>query len=74
MNLTPFQGFLAALADSDVSAPFYFVALYQLVVLALAFVPRIRATPAYALAAGISHALLAMCLAAGFYYATRPVA
>lgn len=74
MNLTPFQGFLAALADSDVSAAFYIAALYQLVILALGFSPRIRATRAYAAGAGVSHMLLALFLVAGFYFATRPVA
>lgn len=74
MNLTPFQGFLAALADSDFSAIFYIAALYQLVVLALGCVARFRATSAYAVAAGMSHLLLALFIAAGFYFATRPVA
>lgn len=74
MNLSPFQGFLAALADSEFSALFYIAALYQLVVLALGFVARVRATAAYSLAAAVSHMLLTAFLVAGFYFATRPVA
>lgn len=74
MNLTPFQGFLAALADSEFSALFYIAALYQLVVLGLGLVPRIRDTAAYSAAAGVSHLLLTLFLVAGFYFATRPVA
>ena len=74
MNLTPLQGFLAALADSGVSAPFYAAAAYQLAILALGCSARVRATRGYAFAAGVSHVLLAGFLATGFYYATRPVA
>lgn len=74
MNLTPFQGFLAALADSEFSALFYVAALYQVVVFGLGFVPRIKRTRAYAAAAGVSHLLLTLFLVAGFYFATRPVA
>lgn len=74
MNLTAFQGFLAALADSEFSALFYIAALYQLGILALGFVPRVRASGAYTAAAAVSHLLLTAFLAVGFYFATRPVA
>jgi hypothetical protein len=74
MNLTPFQGFLAALADSEFSALFYTAAVFQLVVLALGFVPRVRTSKAYATATALSHVLLTAFLVAGFYFATRPVA
>jgi hypothetical protein len=74
MNLTSFQGFLAALADSSFSATFYLAAGYQLVVLGLGYFRGVRLTSWYALAAGVSHLLLCMFLLVGFYYATRPVA
>jgi len=74
MNLTPFEGFLAALADSEFSALFYIAAVFQLGVLALGFVPRVRASKAYAAAEALSHVLLTAFLAAGFYFATRSVA
>jgi hypothetical protein len=74
MNLTPFQGFLAALADSSFSAAFYLAAGYQLVVLGLGCFRGVRLTKWYALAAGVSHLVLSMFLLVGFYYATRPIA
>ena len=74
MNLTPFQGFLAALADSSFSATFYIAAVYQLGVLGLGCFPSLRRARWYAVAAAVSHLLLSVFLLAGFYYATRPVA
>jgi hypothetical protein len=74
MNLTPFQGFLAALADSGFSAAFYLAAGYQLVVLGLGCFAGVRRTRWYALTAGLSHLLLPAFLLVGLYYATRPVA
>jgi hypothetical protein len=74
MNLTPFQGFLAALADSSFSAAFYLAAGYQLAVMGLGYFPRVRQARWYVLAASVSHLLLTAFLLAGFYYATRPVA
>lgn len=74
MNLTHFQGFLAALADSSVSAVFYLAAGYQLIVLGLGFFRGARQARWYSLAAGVSHLVLPMFLLVGFYYAIRPVA
>ncbi|MFS2017038.1 hypothetical protein ACL58G_15210 [Massilia sp. GER05] len=74
MNLTLFQGFLAALADSSFSAAFYLAAGYQLIVLGVGCFPEGRRARWYALAAAVSHLLLPMLLLVGFYYATRPVA
>ncbi|KGF79154.1 hypothetical protein IA69_25840 [Massilia sp. JS1662] len=74
MNLTSFQGFLAALADSRFSAAFYVAAAYQLGVLGLGCFPGVRRARWYAAAAAVSHLLLSVFLLAGWYYATRPVA
>lgn len=71
MNLSLFQGFLAALADSPVSAVFYLAAAYQLGVLALGCFPGVRRARRYGVAAAVSHLLLSLFLLAGFYYATR---
>lgn len=74
MDLTPFQGCLAALADGDCSAALYAVAGYQLAVLGLGCLSRVRRARWYAVAAAVSHLLLPVFLLAGLYYATRPVA
>jgi hypothetical protein len=74
MDLTPFQGFLAALADSSFSVSLYIAAGYQLLVLGLGCFSSVRATRWYLVAAAVSHLLLPLSLVAGFYYATRPVA
>ena len=73
MTLTPFQGLLAALADGSVSVLLYPVAGFQLAVLGLGCFASVRRTRWYALAAAVSHLLLAALLLAGFYFATRPV-
>ena len=36
MMLTPLEGFLAAMADSDLSTPFYVAGLFQMTLLFLA--------------------------------------
>ena len=74
MNLTPFQGFLAALADSSFSAAFYLAAAYQLGVLGAGCFPSLRRARWYRVAAAVSHVLLSGFLLAGVYYATQPVA
>jgi hypothetical protein len=74
MNLAPLPGYLAALADSDISAVFYIAALYQLMVLGLGLVHRVKRTTWYAAMAAVSHLLLTAFLVIGFYYATRSAA
>ena len=74
MSLTPFQGCLAPLADSSASAEFYLTTRYQLLVLGIGRVRRVRLTRWYARAAGVSHLLLSLFLLAGSYYPTRLVA
>lgn len=72
--LTPFQGFLAALADSDFSAPFYLIAMYQLVILVLNFKASIRNSISYRIALVMALAALSAVLALGVFFAMRPPA
>lgn len=74
MSLTPFHGCLATLADSSSSTVFYLATRYQLLVLGLGCVGRVRLNRWYARAAGVSYLLLSMFFLVGSYYAARPVA
>jgi hypothetical protein len=74
VSLTPFQGFLAALADSDFSAVFYIAASYQLLVAGLGCFARVRVKKWYLIVAGVSHLLLPIFLVMGVYHATQPPA
>lgn len=73
MNLTPFQGFLAAMADSQFSAIFYVVAIFQIALLVAGFSERARRHPMLAMLVVISQLILPTLLAFGVYYATRPI-
>lgn len=73
MNLTPFEGFLAAMADSQFSGIFYAVAIFQIAVLAAGLSERARRHPMLAVLIVISQLILPVLLAFGVYYATRPI-
>lgn len=74
MNLTPFQGFLAAMADSQFSGIFYIAAAFQMTLLIAGFFKGVRRHSMLVTLVAISQLILPVLLAFGFYYATRPVA
>lgn len=74
MNLTPFQGLLAAMADSQFSGPFYVAAMFQIALLIACFSKRVRSHAMFAVLVAISQLILPALLVLGFYYVTRPVA
>jgi hypothetical protein len=74
MNLTPFEGFLAALADSEFSWIFYLIAVLQTGAAAYYLIAGVRRKRLSAVPAILSSLVLPIMLVAGFYFATRPVA
>ena len=74
MSLTPLEGFLAALADSEFSWVFYLIALLQAGVAVRYAITGIRQRRLSTVPAILSSLALPILLAAGFYFATRPVA
>lgn len=72
--MTLFQGFLAAMADSQFSGIFYFAAVFQMTLLIAGFFKRARRHSLLVALVAISQLILPVLLALGFYYATRPVA
>jgi hypothetical protein len=74
MSLTPFEGFLAAMADSPFSWIFYLVALLQGGVAAYYAIAAVRRKKSPAAPAILSSLVLPIMLIAGVYFAARPVA
>lgn len=74
MNLTPLQGFLAAMADSQFSWIFYLIALFQVSIAAIHLTKRFRSSRIATPAIIVSSLMVPALLIIGFYYATRAVA
>lgn len=72
--LTPFEGFLAAMADSDLSAPFYVTSLFQMTLLFLGVSKTISSQSWYRVLVGIALLILPTLLVFGIYFAMLPVA
>ena len=74
MMLTPLEGFLAAMADSDLSTPFYVAGLFQMTLLFLGVSKTISSQSWYRVLVGIALLILPVLLAVGVYFAMQPVA
>ena len=74
MMLTPWQGLLAAMADSDFSYPFYILSAFQLVLLGIGMSQSMRATLWYRFLIGMALLALPALLGAGYYFSVQPVA
>lgn len=74
MTLTPLEGFLAAMADSQFSWLFYLIAVFQTSVAACHLIKGFRNRRISTVLMVISSLIVPALLIIGFYYATRPVA
>lgn len=74
MILTPLEGFLAAMADSDFSIPFYVASLFQVTIFFLGISKTIRCKFWFRVLAGIALLVFPILLALGAYFAMIPVA
>ena len=72
--LTPFEGLLAVMADSDFPAPFYFAALFQVTLLILGISKTIGSQFWYRALVGSALMILPALLAIGVYFAMQPPA
>ncbi|MCK9193755.1 MAG: hypothetical protein M0P19_07760 [Nevskia sp.] len=74
MSLTPFEGFLAAMADSQFSWVFYLIAFFQTSITACHLIKIFRNNRIANILMVISSLIIPVLLIVGFYYATRSVA
>lgn len=70
----PLIGFLAAMADSDFSAPFYIAGFFQLTLFLLGMFKKFANRIWYKVSIGIALLILPAMLLVGFYFAIQPVA
>jgi hypothetical protein len=74
MNLTPLEGFLAVVADSQFSWLFYLIAFFQVSVAVCCLKKSFRNSRVAIILIIISSLLIPALLVVGFYYAIQPVA
>jgi cell division protein FtsX len=74
MKLTPLEGYLAAMSDSQFSWIFYLIAFFQVSVAVMHLTKKFRSSKILTIVTIASLLIFPALLIIGFYFATRPVA